>query len=191
MSDESRNLFWDSCVLTRYLTGIPPGFEGTLAKLVDEAKAKKVRIWHSTILYAEVRPDQLAKAGYSEMAELIDALEGALFPIGPTASIMMRASRLRPYAYMHHTPQSQEKTRVLTVPDAIQLCTCLHVKEDRGISDIVFNTYDDGKGKNYEEKAVSLLRFEEYAGAFADDPDVAAVCALTRKPPWLEQPPMV
>ena len=186
--DAPRHLFWDSCVLTRYLTGNPPGYEGTLNKLVDDARGGKIKIWHSTILYAEVRPSQLKAGGFESMADLIDDMAGALFPIGPTPSVLMRAARLRDYSYLHHSPQKTEKSRVLSVPDSIQLCTCLHVKEDRGVSDLVFCTYDDGKGSNYEEKAVSLLRFHDYATAHQGDVDVAAVINLDRRPPWLEQP---
>jgi hypothetical protein len=186
-----KHLFWDSCVLIRYLTGIPAGDEGVLNALVDEAKAGKVKIWHSTLLYTEVRPSQLAAAGYDQMQDLVDDLAGAMFPIGPTPSILMRAGRIRDYAYLHHSPQKDEKTRVLTVPDSVHLCTCLHVLEDRGVSDIVFCTYDDGKGRNYEEKAVSLLRFEEYAQQHIGDLDVLAVCELTRQKPWHPQPSFV
>lgn len=187
--DAPKHLFWDSCVLTRFLTGYPTGFEGVLAKLVDDARASKVKIWHSTLLYAEVRPSQVVAGGYSEMAQLVDDLAGALFPIGPTPSIMMRASRLRDYQYKHKNPQANEKYRVLSVSDSIQLCTCLHVKEDRGVSDIVFCTYDDGKGgPSHEEKGVSLLRYHDYATAFMDSHDVAAVCDLPRRKPWVDQP---
>lgn len=189
--DAPRHLFWDSCVLTRYLTGVPPGNEGVLNKLIDEARAGKIKIWHSTILYTEVRPKQLKEGGFGSMAELIDDMAGALFPIGPTPSILMRAGRIRDHVFLHHTPQAGEKPRVLTVPDSIQLATCLHVKEDRRVHDLAFCTYDDGKGANYEQKAVSLLRFHDYARAHASDPDVAAVIGLDRRKPWLEHEPMV
>lgn len=178
-------------MVIRYLTGEPQGCEGILNKLVDEARAGKIKIWHSTLLYTEVRPKFVTKAGYSDMSALIDDMSGAFFPIGPTASILMRAGRMRDFSFLHHSPQKEEKTRVLTVPDSIQFATCLHVKEDRDVSDIVFCTYDDGKGSNYEEKAVSLLRFHEYATAHMSDPDVAAVCSLDRRKPWLEQGTLV
>ena len=192
LSDETpKHLFWDTCVLTRYLTGQPTGNEATLQNLVDMAKGGKVKIWHSTILYAEIRPKQFQAAGYSQLQDLVDDLTGAFFPVGPTPSILMRASRIRDFGYLHHTPQKLEKTRVLTVPDAIHLCTCLHIKEDRGVSDIVFCTYDDGKGSNYEEKAVSLLRYHDYATEHMHDPDVVAVCKLERRKPWLEEEKLI
>lgn len=173
--------------MTRYLTGEPAGSEGILNKLVDDARAGKVKIWHSTLIYTEVRPSQIAKAGYQDMARLVDDMTGVFFPVGPTASILMRAGRMRDYSFMFHTPQKDEKPRVLAVGDSIQFATCLHVKEDRGVDDIVFCTYDDGKSKTYEEKAVSLLRFHEYATAHVSDPDIAAVCNLERRKPWLDQ----
>ncbi|MBK5948733.1 hypothetical protein CH339_19760 [Rhodobium orientis] len=83
--------------------------------------------------------------------------------------------------------QANEKTRVLTVPDSIQFATCLWVKEALGVSDIEFHTFDDGKGKNYEEKAVSLLRFEDYAGHIVDDAEIDSVRRLVRIKPELDQ----
>ena len=59
-------------------------------------------------------------------------------------------------------------------------------KEPLGVSDIEFHTFDDGKGKNYEDKAVSLLRLEEYA-EHIDDSDIDAVKRLVRIKPQLAQ----
>ncbi len=182
------NLFWDSCVLTRYLTESPPDHVSDISKFIAEAREGKFKIWISTILYVEVRPSQLRKKAYGSIEDLISAFEGAFFPIGPTPTILLRAARLRDYSYQRQAPQPGERKRVLTVPDAIHLATCLYVKEALGISDIKFHTFDDGRGSNYEEKAVSLLRFEEYASHLTSDPDVAAVCALERTKPTHPQP---
>lgn len=183
MDSLPRDLFWDSCVVTRFLTGEPDVGLAAVRTLVDEAIAGKRRIWISTILYAEVRPSQLAKAGFGSITDLIDDLEGAMLPVGPNPNIMLQASRLRDHAYLAEKPQRDEKTRVLTVGDAIQFATCLHIRDQRGCPDIRFHTFDDGKTKNYEEKAVSLLRFEQYATRLMDNPDVAAVCELPRARP--------
>lgn len=75
--------------------------------------------------------------------------------------------------------------------DSVHIATCLYVKESLGISDIVFHTFDDGRGHNYEEKAVSLLRYQEYCVHVAANEDVAAVCALPRCKPEHRSPKMV
>ena len=183
MDDLPRDLFWDSCVVTRFLTGEPDTGLGAVRTLIDEAVAGKRRIWISTILYAEVRPSQLAKSGFGSIADLIKDLEGAFLPVSPTPNIMLQAARLRDHSYLSAKPQKDEKSRVLTVADAIQFATCLHIRDNRGCPDIRFHTFDDGKMRNYDEKAVSLLRFEQYATRLMSDPDVVAVCELPRARP--------
>lgn len=183
MDDLPRDLFWDSCVVTRFLTGEPDVGLAAVRTLIDEALAGKRRIWISTILYAEVRPSQLAKSGFRSHTELIADMAGAFLPVSPNPNIMLQASRLRDHAYLSENPQRDEKTRVLTVGDAIQFATCLHIRDNRGCPDIRFHTFDDGKTKNYEEKAVSLLRYEQYATRLMADADVAAVCDLPRSRP--------
>ena len=158
-----------------------------MSRLLDEARAGKRKIWYSTILYSELRPSLLTAGGFKNIEELIVELEGVLLPVSPTPPILMRAGRLRDYSFKHHSAQKTEKSRVLTVPDAIQFATCLFVKEALGITDIEFHTFDDGKGRNYEEKAVSLLRFEEYAEHCKDDLNIKAVCELARMKPALAQ----
>jgi hypothetical protein len=187
------NHFFDSCVIARYLTEIPPNHVPDIAKMILESMSDtpKRLIWFSTILVAEVRPSQLRKKGFGSIEDLMNTLHGVLKPIGPTMPILMRAARLRDHQYLKERPQANEKPRILTVPDSIQLATCLHVKEALGITDIEFNTFDDGKSKNYEEKAVSLLRFHEYAAHLKDDADVAAVCSLNRMKPTHREPSMV
>lgn len=185
MTTTPTNHFFDSCVVARYLTGNPPDHVPEIAKLILEAMddSPKRRIWFSTILVAEVRPSQLRNKGFGTIEDLMNTLSGAFNPIGPTMPILMRAARLRDHLYVKEKPQSNEKPRILTVPDSIQLATCLHVKEALGVTDIEFNTFDDGKTKNYEDKAVSLLRFHEYATHLQDDADVKAVCNLVRVRP--------
>lgn len=184
--DLTRDLFWDSCVVIRFLTGNPDTGLPAMRQLIAEAKAGKRRIWISTILFAEVRPSQLTQAGYNDINALIAEYEGAFLPVGPTPPILLQASRLRDHSYLSKNPQRSEKSRVLTVPDAIHLATCLHIKTSRNCPEIRFHTYDDGRGSNYEEKAVSLLRFHEYATRLMDYPDVVEVCDLPRVRPEMD-----
>ncbi len=67
--------------------------------------------------------------------------------------------------------------------DSAPLATCRFVRGALKRPDVGFHTFDDSKGKNYEEKVDSLLNFEKYAAPFKGDPDVDAVCALTRCKP--------
>lgn len=191
MTSTNSHVFWDSCVAIRYLTETPDSYVSDIAKLFNEATAGKVTIWISTILFAEVLPHHLKKKGYGSIQDLLDDLSGACNPIGPTPPILMQAARLRDHSYMHKEPQHNEKKRVLSVPDAIHLATCLYVQDAMGISDIKFQTLDDGKNRNYEERAVSLLRYQDYSEHLADDPDVALVRGLGRGLPIQTQPAII
>jgi len=184
----SQNIFWDSCVVTRYLTESPMDYVGDIGQFITEARQGKRKIWISTLLYAEVRPSQLSRKGFLSILDMINALEGAFFPIVPTPPILLRAARLRDPMFHRAKPQKGEKDRVLTVPDSIHLATCLHLKEEMGITDIEFHAFDDGRGRNYEEKADSLLRFNEYATHLMSDPDIVAVCSLRKMRPEHTEP---
>jgi hypothetical protein len=129
--------------------------------------------------------------GHANFQDMMDDLRSCLRPIGPTPPILMRAARLRDHTY-HRTPrQKDEKLRVMSGLDAVHLATCLHVRDEMGVSDILFHTLDDGRGKNYEEKAVSLLSFNDYSEHAASDPDVDAVRKLPRSRPIHPAPQMV
>lgn len=168
---------------------MPPGDKPDLEQMLRDAKAKKKRIYHSTILYTEMRPSLLKAGGFASVQDLIADMEGVLLPVSPSPHILMIAGRLRDHTFMRppELRQKTEKDRVMSVPDAIQLSTCLHLKHDRGVSDIEFHTFDDGRGSNYEEKAVSLLRLHEYSLHIKDNDDIDRACALVRIKPKLAQ----
>jgi hypothetical protein len=134
-------------------------------------------------MIAEVRSSWLNGKGYDSFQDFVADFEGALNLIGPTPSILMQAARLRGHSY-HRTPkQSAEKNRVMSGMDAVHVATCMYLRDFLGISDIEFHTFDDGKGKNYEERAVSLLNFQDFSVHVANDPDVAMLCKLPRIKP--------
>jgi hypothetical protein len=187
----SNNHFWDSCTLIRYLTQVPADLIGDMSKMIDDAKAGKRKIWISTILFAEFRPSLLnSNSKFRTIEELISEMEGVLRPVTPNMEITLRAGRMRNHSFFRPDGirQATEKERVLTVPDSIQLSTSLFVKEAMGIDDIEFHTFDDGRGKNYEEKAVSLLRFDDYSKHISGCEAVEAARKLVRIKPALQDP---
>ena len=189
----SENLFWDSCVVIRYLTDIPPNYVADIAKFLDEARAKppKRRIYISSMMVPEVRPQHLKAKKYSDFQALLNDLQGAFTIINPNMNILMQASRLRGHQYYPKVMQANEKTRALSGMDSVHLATCLFVRDVLKVKDVVFHTLDDGKSKNYEEKAVGLLSYEKYAEHLRGDPDVDAVCSLPRCRPEHPSKPFV
>lgn len=184
-------LFWDTCVIVRYLTGNPRDNIPDIDLFLAEAKAKKRIIYASSLVVAEVKPDQLKQRNYDSFQDLMDAMQDVITLVNPNMNILLQAARLRNHKYYPKVMQETERKRVLTGMDAVHLATCLHIRDVQRVSDVVFHTFDDGKAKNYEEKAVSLLNFEKYAEHLKGDPDVDAVCALTRCKPEHPSKPFV
>lgn len=184
----STNHFWDSCVLISYIQQSQPDFGVDMHRILEETRGGVRKVWISTLFYAEMRPSLLSGTQFSSIDDLIDDFEGVLFPISANPDILMRAARLRDREFWKEKPQKDEKARFMSVPDAIQIASGLFVKEALGISDIEFHTFDDGKGKKFEERGVSLLRLEEYCTHHMHDPDIQAACALPRMRPALRQP---
>jgi hypothetical protein len=190
-SSTEQSFFWDSCVIGRYLTEVPLDCVPDIATYLAEARQKKVRIYISTLMIPEIRPWMLQKKGLQNFQDLIDDLEGCLFMVGPTPPILMQAARLRNFSYHRDPRQKDEKVRVLSGMDSVHLATCLYVRDVLGVADIRFHTFDDGRGENYEQKAVSLLRYHEYSSHLLGDLDVQSVCRLPREHPKHPQPKLV
>jgi hypothetical protein len=171
------------------LTDNPPGDKADLETMLRMARNGELRIWHSTLIYTEVRPALLEQGNFENVEHLVSDMEGVLLPVSPNPNVMMVAGKLRDHQFKRPDGirQATEKNRVMSVPDAIQLATCLHLRDDRGIPQIEFHTFDDGRGKNYEERAVSLLRLEEYSSHLKDVPEIQQACALPRLKPILPQ----
>lgn len=185
------NLFWDSCVFIRYLTGQigDPYFE-EIAHYVDEAKAGGWTIHFSTIAFAEIRPKHLRKKGFFSISDFLADLGGAFIPIDPNPNIMIDAGELRDANAVNPSDPniSADEVRVVGTADAIHLCTCIYAKDVLGITDIVFHTLDEGKGKSWEGKCIPLLTFEDWYPAALRPPKIKDACDLIRKRPLHPQP---
>lgn len=115
---------------------------------------------------------------------------GALRPIAPNTNILMMASSLRDHSFRLAKMQKGQKERVMSVPDAIHLATCIYARDALGISDIAFHTFDDGKSKGPDGKSVPLLSFKAWSEHLAKDPIVAAVHKLSITEPLHPAPMM-
>lgn len=156
-----RHLFWDSCVFIRYLTRIPPEGIADLEDLVRDtqrkADAERRKVIYSTIVFTELRP-RFLKPGQS-IGDFFDDLGASFEPIDPNPNILRAAGELRD-AVVTDPSTKKPSNRVIGTPDAIHLMTCVWAKRALGLDDIVFHTYDAGKGTSWEGKCVPLLSFE-------------------------------
>ena len=179
---------WDSCVFIRYLTRTPLEKVGDIEDFIKDAQQPNGRkIWFSTLVFAEIRTNHLATRGYGTVMDFIEDMEGAFEPINPDPNIMMAAARL------HEAKPTDPSTggpsnRTVGTPDAIHLATCLHIRDVIGVSDVVFHSFDYGRGRNWEGRCVGPLAFEQWFPNPAPGSEVEAVCQLSRLEPAHPQP---
>jgi hypothetical protein len=189
-----KNLYWDSCVFIRYLTRKPADHMlSHIDQYVADARDGKFAIHCSTIVFSEIRPSFLKQRGYGKIQDFFSDLGAAIVPCDPNPNIMIWAGALR-----DHTPVNpgnpkidEEHQRSIGTPDAIHLSTCLFLRDVSQLHDIVFHTFDKGKGKNWEGRCVPLLGFERWYPPDRRIKEIAEVCGLTRTEPHHPTPDLV
>ena len=183
------DLFWDSCIFIRYLIGDETAdcFED-IAKFVTEAKAKKRTIHFSTITFAEIRQEFFKGGAYGTVQEFFEDLGSSFTPIEPNPNILIAAGELRSAKSTNPGDPNPPTQRSIATPDAILLESCLFARDQLGISDIVFHTTDEGKGKNWYGRSVPIIGFERWYPESTRTERVKKVCSLTRTKPLHPQP---
>jgi len=178
--------FWDSCVFIRYLSGTQgdPVFDD-ISRIIDDARLGKFRILFSTLIFTEVRPRYAKMGGYLSVRQFFQELGNAFEPVEPNPNIMLMAGELRDAQATNPSDQKldPEKVRAISTPDAIHLMSAVYVRDVLGVSNVVFHTLDNGKGKNWEGRCVPLLTFENWFPMETRTPRVDEVCRLERKRP--------
>lgn len=185
----SPNLFWDSCIFIRYLTGIEESeCFGDICKFIGEAKAGTRKIYFSTVTFAEIRQEYLKTGGYGSIREFFGDMGGSFIPIEPNPNVMIATGELRSAKSTNPGDPKATTSRVIGTPDAIILTTCLYARDVLGIADILFHTTDEGKGRSWEGKCVPLLKFEEWYPEATRTDRVREVCGLARSKPLHPEP---
>ena len=190
MTTQVTNLFWDSCVIIRYLTGGNPYYQD-IKQYLEEARDGSVVIHASTVLMAEVKPSHLTASGYGDFADFLKDFEGAFSWIDPTPDILQWCAAVRDFNYPNPAKDPGAKSRVLGLGDAIHLLSCVYAKEVLGVQDIVFHTMDDGKTRGAEGKCVPLLSFHKWVEGIPKNAHTPKICALPRHLPEHPAPDLI
>lgn len=189
---EKSHFFWDACVFCRYLAGDKSAeCYHDIAQHLADVKAGKTIVYYSTISIVEVRPRFLGNAGYGSFGDFLKDFEGQFLPVDPTPDILQWCAVVHDIGYPN---PNGGKDRVLTTPDAIQLLSAVWAREVANIPDLVFHTFDDGKGRTAEsnkEPTVSLLEFEKFVDGIPSNPYTPKICALPRKKPLHPSPQFI
>jgi predicted nucleic acid-binding protein len=184
---DSKHLYWDTCVIVRWLTGEPPQLVDHVDQFLEEAARGDRTIVVSTLVLAELRPSFLTKKAFGDIFKFFADFESAFQLIDPSPNIMATAGRLKDLEF--------EKTggrRHVGTADAIHLVTCLYARDHLGLTDIVFHTFDRGKRSDGAEgKTMPMIGFESWCGRYPDHDLVKQVLALPRCEPVHPSPKMI
>lgn len=182
----TKNVYWDSCVFYSLLTGQPPQHQANVLELLNDAKTGLIKIHSSTVAFAEFRPSALKMKNGASIATFFDTMQSVVRLVDPNPNIMMAVGELRDSTPTNPSNATTPNKRSIGLGDAIHLETCLYIKDALGVKDIVFQTFDDGKGKNWEGRCVPLLSFELWFPE-ARNKRIKDVCDLPRKLPKADQ----
>jgi predicted nucleic acid-binding protein len=183
-----RNAYWDSCVFYCLLTGKPPEHQADVLELLADAKKGSVKIYCSTMTFAEIRQKSLRPKGHLTINDFFQDLGSAVATIDPNPNIMIAAGELRDAEPTNPSDVTTTNKRSIGIADAIHLETCLYLRDVLNIKDIEFQTFDAGKGRTWEGRCVPLLGFERWFPEATRTKRVRDVCGLTRKLPQSSQP---
>ncbi len=187
----SFNHFFDTNVLLNYANGHSGHETRDIETILREAVGpnKKRNIWISSVLLAELRPSNFVPGVFPSVEELGKYIRSLATTVTPDPPTMMRVARLRDIKWRRSNPQEGEKSRQMSLGDAIHIASALWVKEACGVKDLEFLTFDDGRSDaddlDPHTRALSLLRLEEYTHELSGVPDVSAVVLLRRIRPVL------
>ena len=183
---DSEHLFWDSCVFIRWLTGVPDEHLGDLDDYIDDAKNRCRTIYYSTLIYTEIRPRYLTKK-YGTIRKFIDHLTGTFYPIDPNPNILIAAGELKDARAVNPGDPKDKNPREIGTPDAVHLMTATFARDALKIPNLVFHTFDNGKGITWEGRCIPLLTFERWFPAGKRTKRVEEVCSLPREKPLYPQ----
>lgn len=184
---DPEHLFWDSCVIIRYVTRSPSELLGDLDDYVESAKRGDRKIYCSTLAMTEIRPRYFIGGKFGSIRQFFIDMESAFYPVEPNPNILIAAGELRDAEPVNPSDDNAANVRTIGTPDAIHLMTCLYIRDSLEVRDIVFHTFDEGKGKTWEGKCVPLLGFERWFPAEVRTERVKEVCGLPRTKPIYPQ----
>lgn len=186
MADDPLCLFWDSCVFYAYLAEQATYDLASIELYLSEVRRGKTRIYTSTIALAEVVPSAIKDKKRGTFQDFLSDYSGMIVLVEPNPNIMHMSGIFKDLPYR----KGESKKRKLGTPDAIMLASCLYQRDAIGVPIREFHTFDDGKSKGIEGRAIPLLSYQEWCDGFsASQRGVAQkIVELTRRRPTHPQP---
>lgn len=190
---EVKNIFWDSCVLYRFLKNEPAEYTDHIAAFVKDAEEGRVKVHMASIALAELRPSIVNLAAESPV-QIINRLCSFATMIDTSPDIMSLAGVLKDKRYVCGTDHENaaERARPLSTGDAIQLAAAIDLRESWGVQGLEFHTFDEGKRSSKEDggRTVPMIQFHNWCKGLESDPEVNLVKEMKRTKPIHQSCPL-
>jgi hypothetical protein len=178
--------FLHTNVLLRHASGASGEAEEHIERILTQAAVARRRVWVSSILFAELKPSMFVRGRFQSLQGLARYLRSLATLVTPDPNTMLRVARLRDAKWQRpaEVRGADEKPRMISLSDAIQIASALWVKEAGGVTDLKFLMFDDWTSNDAKGGArLSLLRLQDYAADARANSDVMAAVRLTRIQP--------
>ena len=181
--------FLHTNVLLRHASGASGEAEEHIERILTQAAVAKRRVWVSSLLFAELKPSMFVRGRFQSLNGLTRYLRSLATLVTPDPNTMLRVARLRDAKWQRPAGvrEADEKPRMISLSDAIQIASALWVKEAGGVADLKFLMFDDWSSSDAKGGArLSLLQLQDYAVDERANSDVMAAVRLTRIQPLRE-----
>ena len=178
--------FLHTNVFLRHASGASGEAEDHIERILTQAAVAKRRVWVSSLLFAELKPSMFVPGRFDTLEALTRYIRSLATLVTPDPNTMLRVARLRDAKWQRPADMrgAEEKPRMMSLSDAIQVASALWVKEAAGVTDLKFLMFDDWSASEAKNGArLSLLRLQDYAQDARANSDVMAAVRLTRIQP--------
>ena len=178
--------FLHTNVFLRHASGASGEAEEHIDNILTQAAVLKRRVWVSSALFAELRPSMFAAGRFNTFHEFTRYIRSLVTLVTPDPNTMLRVGRLRDAKWQRPAGVrgADEKPRMMSFTDAVQIASALWVKEAGGVADLKFLMFDDWSSAEARRGApLSLLRLQDYADDARASSDVMAAVRLARAQP--------
>ncbi len=128
--------FLHTNVLLRHASGASGEAEEHIDNILTQAAVAKRRVWISSMLFAELRPSMFVPGRFGALHELTRYIRSLATLVTPDPNTMLRVARLRDAKWQRPAGVrgADEKPRMMSFSDAIQIASALWVKETGGVT---------------------------------------------------------
>jgi len=185
--------FLHTNVILRHACCAPGEAEEHIDNILTQAAVLKRRVWVSSMLFAELRPSMFTAGRFNTVHEFTRYIHSLVTLVTPDPNTMLRVGRLRDAKWQRPAGVrgADEKPRMMSFTDAVQIASALWVKEAGGVADLKFLMFDDLSSNEAKRgPRLSLLRLQDYADDARANSDVMAAVQLTRVQPLRQTRPV-